>query len=182
LSYTKASKMDVLWPKDKTAPADYGQDGRIFAARFSPEFIAVRHELQSIRTWAEDMLSKDDLDRVSLVLAEAMYNIVEHAGLTQGQFITVYARYALGGLTVMMRDQGKPFPDNQVPAGTKPECADFPEGGYGWLLIHELSDRLTYHRTEFGNSLTLFFETEVAGGAYPTINKQCPNFSLNRPH
>ena len=92
--------MDVLWPKAKTATADYGQDGRIFATRFSPEFVSVRRQLQGIRTWAEDLLSKDDLDRVSLVLAEAMYNIVEHAGLAQGQFITVYARYARGGIWV----------------------------------------------------------------------------------
>lgn len=174
--------MDVLWPKAKTATADFGQDGRIFAARFAPDFASVRRELQRIRTWAEDMLSKDDLDRVSLVLAEAMNNIVEHAGLSQGQVITVYARHVRGALTVMLRDQGKPFPDNHVPAGAAPKCCDLPEGGFGWLLIHELSDRLTYHRTEFGNSLTLFFETADAEAVYTAINTQCPNFSLNRPH
>ncbi len=127
-----------------------GPDGRFdcsFAAR-APE---VRQVLRLLR---QDSvlrgLSADAVDCCELVLAEAMNNIVEHAyGAADGSLRLTLLR---GRHRVICRlmDCGRPMPGLTLPPSRlpAPDASDdsLAEGGYGWFLIHSLSQRLHYRR------------------------------------
>ena len=104
-------------------------------------------------------LTQQDIGSVSIILAEAFNNIVEHAYEDGAQgHIHLAIRRRSQSLIFELRDTGRPMPNGRVPAG-HPPSADvghfdaMPEGGFGWLLIRELVRDLIYDRRDNQNIL-----------------------------
>jgi len=118
---------------------------------FLADPLAVRAALESVMDGlAEQDLGEDDLGTLELVLAEVMNNIVEHAYAEDRGQIDLTIRTSAASLYCEICDHGLPMPGGQLPAGRVVNLAvpfdDLPEGGFGWFLIHELTQDLTYQR------------------------------------
>ena len=124
----------------------------------------VRHMLnQTQDTLAQWRCSAVILARVELVLAEVLNNVVEHGYDGHGGPIQLEMRLVEGDVTCVIIDSGVPLPGCAVPQGlpVKLDCAreDLPEGGFGWRLIHQLTNFLDYKRNDGRNQLTVSFQT-----------------------
>ncbi len=95
---------------------------------------------------------------VELVLAEVLNNIVEHAyaGANAGH-IDLRARYMDSGFRFEITDEGSEMPGGMLPVGEHVDLDTdlnaLPEGGFGWYLIHDLTENLQYHRASGRNQL-----------------------------
>jgi serine/threonine-protein kinase RsbW len=95
---------------------------------------------------------------VEIVLAEVLNNVVEHAYSDHGRgVIEIAARRQQDALTFRISDDGRPMPAGKIPEG-RPHDLDvppdqLPEGGFGWLLIRELTHGLEYRRSANRNEL-----------------------------
>jgi len=128
----------------------------------------VRDMLQIVRARLEARgIESDICSRIELAVAEALNNVVEHAyaGAEPGP-MRLALRAQRAGLCVDLADTGVPLPGLALPHGALPEHRVaqplLPEGGYGWFLLHELTDRITYQRDGRWNRLTLEFDLDPA--------------------
>lgn len=99
----------------------------------------------------------DFRQRLEIVLAEVLNNIVEHAYPTVPGRIDLQLAACAAGMICRIADQGLPMPGLEAPLGLSPSLggADLPEGGFGWFLIRSLCTELQYRRNAEGNELTL---------------------------
>ncbi len=132
---------------EKRIPADYRWIRRAI------------HEVEDVLSDAG--ISAENIGSISIVLAEALNNVVEHA-FADGQEgeITLVIRARNKSLMFEVRDGGRPMPQGRAPSGTNPadghdQLATMPEGGFGWFLIRELVQDLIYDRKD-GENLLLF--------------------------
>lgn len=59
--------------------------------------------------------------RVELVLAEVLNNVVEHGyGNRAGRPVALALQLTGAGLTCIVTDRGRPYPDNRLPEGGRP--------------------------------------------------------------
>ncbi|MBV2360165.1 ATP-binding protein [Thalassococcus sp. CAU 1522] len=99
-------------------------------------------------------------DRLEIVLAEALNNVVEHAlsGCESGT-ISLLLRCRDGRVRAELRDRGTALPDRRIPDAVLPDpnvpIAELPEGGFGWFLIRALTDNVEYTRCDGENRLLL---------------------------
>jgi serine/threonine-protein kinase RsbW len=120
--------------------------------------IAVRNSLAKLL--ACPMLRHVDeaaRNTAEIVLAEILNNIVEHAYSDQNGKICVTLHQQSRGISVVICDQGRAYPNSQVPQGTLPVVDvidELPEGGFGWFLIRNLVEKLTYTRQAQCNRLS----------------------------
>lgn len=103
-----------------------------------------------------------------IVLAEVLNNIVEHAYQDHGRGVIELGVESLPGwLAFTIRDDGLPMPGGKPPDGSPPDLSvpfgALPEGGFGWLMIHELTQGLSYRR--IGNRNELRFRLDIAESA-----------------
>ncbi|MEO1138314.1 MAG: ATP-binding protein [Pseudomonadota bacterium] len=133
--------------------------------------LAVRAALEDMRgALTKAALDEDTLGSVTLVLAEALNNIAEHAyaGMQPGQ-VQVRAEIFADYIVIQLRDHGCALPGLQLPAGHLPDASgpreSLPEGGFGWFLIHELTETLNYKRANGENSLELRFARKPCSGS-----------------
>ena len=98
-------------------------------------------------------LPSDAADCCELVLAEAMNNIVEHAYADGSGPVRLTLMRARQRVICRLLDRGRPLPGLALPLGTLPVSDSVREGGYGWFLIHSLSQRLIYRRSAGTNRL-----------------------------
>ena len=120
---------------------------------------AVRRALLLAMRPLEDLGWPDEAQgRVQIVLAEALNNIVEHAyrGTADGQIrlhMTVTPKLA----EMHLGDDGHPMPHGALPAPRKIDIGGarsaLPEGGFGWPLIHALTEDISYNRKDGVNQL-----------------------------
>lgn len=113
----------------------------------------LEHLLGDLRKAGTDA---EDIGTIELVLAEALNNVVEHAYREAPDNV-----FELGcsvcGTDVCFRiiDQGVAMPGLALPEGKLPSAdlpiEDLPEGGFGWHLIHLLTEELVYHRRDDRN-------------------------------
>ncbi len=102
----------------------------------------------------------DSIDMLRLCLAEALNNIVEHAyeGAI-GKPIFADVAFSDGGYEVLLIDEGKPLPGGELPDGEVSfevdDIENLPEGGFGWMLIRNEMDNVTYERRDGCNVLRL---------------------------
>ena len=99
-------------------------------------------------------------DSLRLCLAEALNNVVEHAYQGEGGHeIDIKIGLRQGAFEVSIVDQGRPMPDGAIPAGIIDfddiEFDELPEGGFGWMLIRNEVDFLSYERKDDRNVLSL---------------------------
>lgn len=136
-----------------------GNHGRI-TFRAQSTAISVRQVLQQIRdSLVSGGADKDLCNRVELVLAEALINVVEHAyvGAPDG-CIQIVLDLSAKSVRVSLCDEGLPMPGYVLPEGRPQDLsvalADLPEGGFGWFLIRSLTQNLAYHRVDGRNHLS----------------------------
>ncbi len=101
---------------------------------------------------------------VQMVVDEACSNIIEHAYGGEGRGnIECTCRINDDGLTVILRDHGRPFDPTSVP---KPDIhanlEDRDGGGLGFYLMHQLMDEVHFEFTpDSGNVLTMVKRKET---------------------
>ncbi|SIO17021.1 ATP-binding protein [Vannielia litorea] len=113
-------------------------------------------------------LNESERGIVELVLAEVLNNVVEHAYDENGSGeIKIAVLQGDRRLFCCVTDRGRPMPGLVVPVGQAAELDvptnELPEGGFGWLLIRELTRDLRYTRTDNENRLT--FSLDLVGFA-----------------
>lgn len=120
---------------------------------------SVRQALRTAMDVFRDFpLDEAQLGCIEIVLAEVLNNIAEHAypGDACGM-IEVEAEVLVGALGFRISDDGVAMPDHRLPPGHAQDLGvaadDLPEGGFGWLLIRELTEGLTYRRVGDRNEL-----------------------------
>ncbi len=113
----------------------------------------VRHALTDICNSLRQLgCGGDQIMQTEIVLAEILNNIVEHAySGTEPNQISVLVDAAASTLQVEIRDFGIAMPGGKLPDGHLPsaipdDVANWPEGGFGWAMIRELADDLSYQR------------------------------------
>lgn len=136
--------------------------------RFVPEALRVvlfnKQETVSLALghvidWLDRQGHSEDLKgSAELVLAEAINNVIEHAYRdTDLGVIELVFEPSEHGFACTMRDNGYEIPGGVAPEGRLPDVdvdrQELPEGGYGWHLIHLLTQDLAYARTGDTNEL-----------------------------
>jgi serine/threonine-protein kinase RsbW len=143
---------------------------RIMHLVFRGDELAVREALESTMAALRALgVGEEPRGQVEIVLAEALNNVVEHAfGNHDRGIIEVEAARVPLGFAFVVRDDGRPMPRGQPPAGAVQdlavEPADLPEGGFGWQLIRSLTDDLGYRRVGDRNELS--FRVTLDGAAH----------------
>ncbi|MEP2530261.1 ATP-binding protein [Shimia sp.] len=96
---------------------------------------------------------------LEIVLGEVLNNVVEHAltGRKDGR-IALTCDHSEQCWSVLVRDNGMPMPDHNLPSGIAPEVdlalEDLPEGGFGWSMVRMLARNIQYQRSKGWNSLS----------------------------
>ena len=126
-------------------------------------FIANFDNLDEIREFVGEEarrvgFSDKEIYAIQLAADEASTNIIEYAyaGVEDGE-IEIDCSTANGELTIVMRDQGKPFDPSSVPEpNVKGDLAERKIGGLGIYLMRKLMDEVIYETlAEGGNVLTM---------------------------
>jgi serine/threonine-protein kinase RsbW len=129
--------------------------------------LAVRDTLLTVRArLSAQGVSDDTCGSVELAMAEALNNIVEHAYATdKPRDILLNVSITPDRLCFQLCDGGAPLPGLCLPQGALPDRSgpidDLPEGGFGWFLIRDLTERVAYERRDGVNHLTLEFLRET---------------------
>jgi anti-sigma regulatory factor (Ser/Thr protein kinase) len=127
----------------------------------SKEFKVHSSSLKEIRTFAREILAKDDIlkstsDDVVLAIAEAAQNIVKHAynGKETSDNLKVEISYNNNQLKIDLYDKGEPA----IPTNIKPrDVDDIKPGGLGTFFIGQIMDEVMFKTaaTDWVNHLIL---------------------------
>jgi len=127
----------------------------------SKEFKVHSSNLKEIRTFAREVLAKDDIlkstsDDVVLAIAEAAQNIVKHAynGKETSDNLKVEISYNNNQLKIDLYDRGEPA----IPTNIKPRNVDdIKPGGLGTFFIGQIMDEVMFKTsaTDWVNHLIL---------------------------
>jgi serine/threonine-protein kinase RsbW len=127
----------------------------------SKEFKVHSSSLKEIRTFAREILAKDDIlkstsDDVVLAIAEAAQNIVKHAynGKETSDNLKVKISYNNNQLKIDLYDKGEPA----IPTNIKPRNVDdIKPGGLGTFFIGQIMDEVMFKTaaTDWVNHLIL---------------------------
>ncbi|MDE0591094.1 ATP-binding protein [Halocynthiibacter sp. C4] len=130
-----------------------------FGLSFQSSPLMVRHALSEVMSCLQKKgVREKDCGVFELALAEVLNNIVEHAyeGSDTGS-ITLSITIWNNSLNCEISDIGKAMPNLSLPVPKQKELnvgiERLPEGGWGWMMIRELSDSITYQRTSGRNKL-----------------------------
>jgi len=131
-----------------------------FSVSIDASDVCVRKALVDIRrTLGRLGVSEKDCGRIEIVFAEAMNNIVEHAYPSVSGRIDIAVTISAGSVHAVFCDYGCPLPNLTLPHGKLPKTTvkrdSLPEGGFGWFLIHTLTEKLDYTRFEDKNRLSM---------------------------
>jgi len=127
--------------------------------------MSVRFALKSVMGFLRDLtLPEGRSGAIELVLAEVLNNITEHAyGETMCGVIELRIFRMQNRLHFVVLDDGLPMPEDAPNPNIQLEPArapsTLPEGGFGWMLISELTNGLSYART--GNRNVLEFDITI---------------------
>lgn len=125
--------------------------------------LAIRAGLQQIRRWLLRARMRPDLvGRAELALAEILNNVAEHAYQASGAGqIELSCEIDSSGLRIAVRDWGCALPQDllhknapQRHMTTAGDAQTLPDGGFGWHIIHQLTQDLVSQRLDGGNLLT----------------------------
>ena len=141
-----------------TMIGDFGAMHLIFPSGEMPTRNALREVRQALDSLG---LTADLAGTVEIVLAEALNNVVEHAYHPENPgVIEVLCKQEDERLYFTICDSGEALIDG-VPEGIPADIAQplefLPEGGFGWFLIRELADTVSYFRLGQRNQLRLGF-------------------------
>lgn len=129
--------------------------------RFDGTHEAVRGHLHAVEALASDEgASPDHYADVLIVLGEVLNNIVEHAfAEVENGWIDCQISRCNGHFSIETCDNGTPLPPYLLNRGSPPpnidtETGDLPEGGFGWFIVHALTEDMIYERSNDHNHLT----------------------------
>ena len=117
--------------------------------------------LESLRTeLGEDIDWQAVEKRLRLVVVEVYSNIVRHAHQDKPE-TPVLIRIGLKeqNLSLEVWDEGCGF---DLEDYATPQPKDFQEGGYGWLILHRIMDRVEYELQVNGKQICLRLEKDLA--------------------
>jgi len=130
---------------------------------------SVRATLLDLRTDMKGAaLPETLLQAAQIVLAEICNNIVEHA---YGARDAGEMRIKIWGpdtpLMFCIQDHGAAMPGGRIPRPSPPQAdptrpESWPEGGFGWSLVHTLTQRLEYRREGAVNTLCFSMTADEA--------------------
>jgi serine/threonine-protein kinase RsbW len=120
------------------------------------KFLAVVEHwlLESLQLEIDQQIDWSDVEkRLRLVVVEVYSNIVRHAHNEKPE-LPVLIRIELedNKLSLEVWDQGEGFTLDDYAA---PSPGDFQEGGYGWLILHRIMDRVEYQLRVGGDGESL---------------------------
>jgi serine/threonine-protein kinase RsbW len=103
--------------------------------------------------------NKDSLNRIHLVMEEALVNVMQHAYAEPAGQAEVRCLESDGpALIIEIRDQGLSFDPLQLPQpDLKADIAERKIGGMGVFFIRKMTDQVRYHREDDTNVLGLTF-------------------------
>ena len=98
--------------------------------------------------------------RLRLVVVEVYSNIVRHAHQAKPELpVLIKIEMEDNNLSLEVWDQGEGFKLDEYAA---PAPGDFQEGGYGWLILHRIMDRVEYQLRVGGDRNCLKLEKDLA--------------------
>ena len=104
-------------------------------------------------------ISDEATANAEIVLAEALNNVVEHSfEYNEDGNIQLEVATEANEFSMIIKDNGNVFPgipQKKEMKGEAVELDDLPEGGFGWFLIHELTNEIFYTRLGDLNALEL---------------------------
>ena len=107
-----------------------------------------------MQSYTDDMIANFEI-----VLSEALNNIVEHAyQYCEDGKIEIGLTSDVKCIDIDLIDHGKQFPGVPLKKemhGNEIAFEDLPEGGFGWFLIHSLTDKISYRLADGKNILSL---------------------------
>lgn len=141
-----------------------GEDAfhRVFEA--SP--MCVRMTLEQVHHHFSPRLTEQDCGSLEILLGEVLNNIAEHgypppvaagdirlsitlsSGMLNCEIVDSGCEVPGRVLALVGDEDGRPCPD------------DLPEGGFGWYLIHDLTEEVTYKREGGVNTLHLTMQVQ----------------------
>ncbi|MGB0960515.1 MAG: ATP-binding protein [Halocynthiibacter sp.] len=135
------------------------QNGQTLSLEFNGDPRHVRRALHDIHQHLSPLSDTDLQTSTEITLAEVFNNIVKHAYRdTHRGIIGVDIATRANCLGFHIRDAGCGMPNGQLPVGAPHDLSDdvqtFPEGGFGWNLIHTLTENINYARQNDQNTLT----------------------------
>ena len=103
---------------------------------------------------------EDEVFRIQLACDEACTNIIEHAyGAEDEGAIAVSWQYDEGAFMIVLRDFGRPFRPEEIPAPSVPHNPgshdELKVGGLGLHFMRTLMDEVTFSFDEKGNELVM---------------------------
>ncbi|MBQ3754061.1 MAG: ATP-binding protein [Prevotella sp.] len=91
--------------------------------------------------------------RLRLAVEEAVANVINYG---QATVITLRAATDAGRLVLTIDDDGQPFdPTQDSPTDLTVPADERPPGGLGIILLHQMTDRLSYQRLDGHNVLRI---------------------------
>ena len=98
--------------------------------------------------------------RLRLVVVEVYSNIVRHAHQQKPELpVLIKIELENNNLSLEVWDEGEGFNIDDYAA---PSPNDFQEGGYGWLILHRIMDRVEYQLQVGGDRNCLKLEKNLA--------------------
>ncbi|TFL18973.1 ATP-binding protein [Jannaschia formosa] len=155
------------------------QHGRpVFTGRIEGTMEAVRSHLIAVEVAAaERHIEEARRADMLIVLGEVLNNIVEHAlsDAPEG-WIDCAVSLVERDLSIETCDNGAPLPPTLVSSAALPdvgaEVETLPEGGWGWFIVHSLTDDMTYERRDGMNRLCFSLKGNPA--AFPATDLRTP--------
>ncbi len=118
--------------------------------------------LESLRLEIDRQVDWEEVkQRLRLVVVEVYSNIVRHAHNDRPE-LPVLIRIELSdekNLSLEVWDQGKGF---KLDSYAAPTPSDLQEGGYGWLILDRIMDRVEYRLQVSGDQNCLKLEKDLA--------------------
>lgn len=150
----------MITEQDVTDPTDGFELPPAIACQFQSGFFAVRKALiEAGAKMASADVDPDLAETAQIVLAEVLNNVAEHAyGNAEGGPVALSIWPTVQGLWCETRDEGVGMPNGQLPDGALPEIdvddpMTLPEGGFGWAMVRQATDQLSYRRLGSENRL-----------------------------
>lgn len=139
----------------------HGKRADALQLHFLGDMLTVRLAIQrALQTPLLLGLGTGERERLEIVLAEALNNIVEHAYAQKRGKIRLAMWNQRGRIHLLFEDEGCAMPEGGLPKGDMPESEQFPEGGFGWYLIRSFSQRVSYRRIDGFNRLYIILKRQ----------------------
>ena len=143
---------------------------RNFSMRTTGTAENVRSILSELGQQLRDFgLGEEICGTVEIATAEALNNVIEHAyAPTCEGPVALDASLNSERLVLTLWDNGMALSGGTLPGAALPDASGpletLPEGGFGWYLIRELTDALSYRREGPHNRLVLEFAVNPRTG------------------